>query len=82
MLLLRQRRPGGAGKHLRHEHLAPATVFSVAAFSQLQFKADCFPHEHLAWLAQTQLPSERPQQVVGTVILNTYGIELRMHECD
>ena len=51
-----------------HEHLAPTTLFSVVAFSQLQFRADCFPHEHLACEAHTQWPFERPQQVVGTAI--------------
>ena len=30
---------------VRHEHRAPATVFSVEAFSQVQLRADCFPHE-------------------------------------
>ena len=56
--------------HLLHEHLAPTTLFSVAAFSQLQFSADCFPQEHLACEAQTHAPLERPQHVVGTAISN------------
>ena len=43
-------------------------MFSVLAFSQLQLRADCLPQEHLAWEAQTQASSERPQQVVGFVI--------------
>lgn len=50
---------------LLHEHRAPSTLFSVAAFSQLQCSADCLPHEHMASFAQTQPPS-RPQQVAGT----------------
>ena len=54
---------------LRQEHRAPATVFSVLAFSQLQLRADCLPQEHLAWEAQTQASPERPQQVVGTVMV-------------
>ncbi len=30
---------------IRHEQRAPATVFSVVAFSQVQLRADCLPHE-------------------------------------
>lgn len=60
---------GSKGGDLRHEHRAPDTVFSVEAFSQEHFKADCLPQEHLAWEAQTQAVLERPQQVVGTVIV-------------
>ena len=45
-------------------------AFSVAARSQLQCKADCFPHEHLACEAQRQVPSARLQQVVGLTILD------------
>jgi len=43
-------------------------LFSVAAFSQLQWSAACFPHEQVASLAQAHPapPSERPQQVEGT----------------
>ena len=57
------------GQDLRQEHRAPATVFSVFAFSQLHLRADCLPQEHLAWAAQTQAWPERPQQVVGTVMV-------------
>lgn len=55
--------------NILQEHLGPATVFSVADFSQVQCKADCFPQEHLAWEAQTHAPSERPQHVVGTTMV-------------
>ena len=30
---------------LRHEQRAPARVFSVAALSHVQLRADCLPHE-------------------------------------
>lgn len=46
---------------------APATLFSVAAFSQLQSKALCFPQEQVALAAQTQASPERPQQLDGSV---------------
>lgn len=62
---------------LLHEHLGPATVFSVEALSQVQCSADCFPHEHLACEAQTQSPPERPQQVVGTAIVLYESVDLR-----
>ena len=52
------------------EHRGPSILFSVAAFSQLQFIADCLPQEHLACKAQTQAPPARPQQVLGTVMAN------------
>lgn len=32
----------------RHEHRAPTTTFSEDALSQLQLRADCLPHEHVA----------------------------------
>jgi hypothetical protein len=54
--------------HVRHEHLAPTTVFSVVALSQVQARADCFPQEHVACWAQTQA-SALPQQDVGLTIL-------------
>jgi hypothetical protein len=47
------------------EQRAPSTLFSVAAFSQVQCRAGCLPHEQVASLAQTHPPS-RPQQVTGT----------------
>lgn len=56
--------------YLLHEHLGPVTVFSVAAFSQVQLRADCLPQEHLAWEAQTQPSPERPQQVLGTAMMS------------
>ena len=62
------------GVDLRQEHRAPATVFSVLAFSQLHLRADCLPQEHLAWAAQTQASPERPQQVVGTVMVDWVGM--------
>jgi len=43
-------------------------VFSVDFFSQVQFMADCLPHEQVAFWAQTH-SDERPQQVVGLTIL-------------
>lgn len=49
-----------------HEHLAPASLFSVEALSHVQCRADCLPQEQVASLAQTQPPS-RPQQVEGIV---------------
>ena len=55
-------------KSVRHEHLAPATVFSVVAFSQVQARADCLPQEQVACWAQTQA-SALPQQVVGLTIV-------------
>lgn len=58
----------------RHEHRAPATVFSVFAFSQVQLRADCLPQEHLASAAQTQASPERPQQVLGTVMVIWEGL--------
>ena len=54
---------------LRQEQRAPVTTFSVFAFSQLHLRADCLPQEHLACWAQTQAWPERPQQVVGTVMM-------------
>lgn len=57
------------GEDIRQEHRAPATAFSVVAFSQLHLRADCLPQEHLASAAQAQDPLERPQQVLGTVMV-------------
>jgi hypothetical protein len=45
---------------------APSTLFSVLAFSQVQWRAGCLPQEQVASFAQTQPPG-RPQQVTGTV---------------
>ena len=67
-------RTGVKKRDLRHEHRAPSTLFSVAAFSQLQFSADCFPQEHVALVWQMQVEAERPQQVVGTAILVERGV--------
>lgn len=64
--------PGG--EDLRQEQRAPVTVFSVFAFSQLHLRADCLPQEHLAFWAQTQAWPERPQQVVGTVMVGPCGV--------
>ena len=64
------------GQDLRQEQRAPATVFSVFAFSQLHLRADCLPQEHFACWAQTQAWPERPQQVVGTVIVGAGGVSL------
>ena len=36
---------GREGRDIRHEQRAPATVFSVAAFSHEQLRADCLPQE-------------------------------------
>jgi hypothetical protein len=44
---------------------APSTLFSVEAFSQVQWRAGCLPQEQVASFAQTQPPG-RPQQVTGT----------------
>jgi hypothetical protein len=52
-----------------HEHLAPMTLFSTGAFSQLQFMAACLPHEQVASAAQAQPPELRPQQVDGRVVV-------------
>lgn len=60
---------GRERENARHEHRAPETVFSVWAFEQSHFRADCLPQEHLAWEAQTQAELERPQQVLGSVIV-------------
>jgi hypothetical protein len=35
----------------RQEHRAPVIVFSEAALSQVQLRADCLPHEQVACLA-------------------------------
>lgn len=51
-------------EYILHEHLAPTSLFSVEALSQLQCRADCLPQEQVASLAQMQPPS-RPQQVDG-----------------
>lgn len=61
----------GMGKNIRHEHRAPATVFSVEALLQLQARADCLPQEQVACWAQTQA-SDLPQQVVGLTILTVW----------
>jgi len=50
----------------RHEQRGPAILFSVAALSQLQCRADFAPQEHLAWLAQTQPSLLLPQHVEAT----------------
>jgi hypothetical protein len=52
-----------AGRALQ-EHRAPLTVFSVEALLQVQWRAFCLPQEHLAWAAQTQLPSPEVLQQV------------------
>lgn len=49
---------------LLHEHLGPETVFSVADLLQVQWRAFSLPQEHLAWAAQTQLPSPEVLQQV------------------
>jgi len=56
---------GGEAVYIRHEHRGPCTLFSVTAFSQVQFRASFFPQEHLAWVAQVQAPGVRLQQVEG-----------------
>lgn len=71
---LRQQHIQRGREDLRHEHRAPATVFSVFAFSQVQLRADCLPQEHLASAAQTQASPERPQQVLGTVMVIWEGL--------
>ena len=56
--------------HIRHEHLAPESMFSVLDLLQVQCRAVSRPQEHLACAAQTQPPSgEVWQQVVGWTIL-------------
>jgi hypothetical protein len=70
----------GWGEIILQEHRGPATVFSLAFRSHVQFMADCWPHEHLAVAAQTQ-PSPRPQQVDGLVMVRvdpSYLIGFRM----
>ncbi|BCR99059.1 uncharacterized protein AKAW2_40742A [Aspergillus luchuensis] len=59
---------------LLQEHRAPLTVFSVEALLQVQWRAFCLPQEHLAWAAQTQLPSPEVLQQVeeGWTILTGY----------
>lgn len=52
------------GNDLLQEHRAPLTVFSVEALLQVQWRAFCLPQEHLAWAAQTQLPSPEVLQQV------------------
>lgn len=69
--------------HVRHEQRGPEVAFSVEALVQLQFRADCWPQEHLAWAAQTQVPSwvVLQQVVVGWTILMIgfgfgFGVEI------
>jgi len=62
----------------RHEQRAPSTLFSKAALSQLQARADCLPHEQVAFAAHTQeapSPELRPQQVDGTTMFCVYEFE-------
>ncbi|MCJ1486471.1 hypothetical protein MMC06_006648, partial [Schaereria dolodes] len=61
-----------------HEQRGPAIVFSAGAFSQVQLRALCLPHEHFAWEAQTHSPSERPQQVVALVMMIESELVLRV----
>ena len=65
----------GLEKDLRQLHLAPEMLFSVAFFSQLQFMADCLPHEQVAFSAQMHSEA-RPQQVVGLTILRSMFLML------
>lgn len=60
------------GFNIRHEHRGPETLFSVDALLHVQCSADSLPQEHLAWAAQTQVPSwdALQQVVVGLTILN------------
>jgi len=53
----------------RHEQRGPVTSFSVLALSQLHWRADFSPQEHLAWEAQTQPWPLLPQHVLGVTIL-------------
>lgn len=53
------------GFDILHEQRAPVVLFSVCAFSQLQWSAGCLPQLHLASFAHMHPPS-RPQQVAGT----------------
>lgn len=57
--------------HLRHEQRGPEVAFSVEALLQLQWRALCWPQEHLAWAAQTQEPSwpVLQQVITGWTIL-------------
>lgn len=57
--------------HIRHEQRGPEVAFSEEALLQLQWRALCWPQEHLAWAAQTQEPSwvVLQQVVVGWTIL-------------
>jgi len=58
----------------RHEQRGPSTAFSVAAFPQVQWRADFSPQEHLAWVAQTHPSPLFPQQVLGVTILIDFGL--------
>lgn len=49
----------------RHEQRGPETKFSVAAFSQVQWRADCLPHEHVACFAVEQEKGEGTSCVSG-----------------
>ena len=42
---MRDGEEGKEGRDIRHEQRAPATAFSVAAFSHVQLRADCLPQE-------------------------------------
>lgn len=58
----------------RHEHLGPEMVFSMADLLQVQWRAFSLPQEHLAWAAQTQLPSpEVLQQVEDGWTIASFG---------
>lgn len=72
---------------LRQEQRGPETAFSVEALLQEQWRALSLPQEHLAWAAQTQVPSwEVLQQVVAgltivTVMLEMIDLEIEMVFC-
>lgn len=74
MLMLkdgRNEQEGKISRHLRHEHRAPWTTFSVADRAQSQLKAVFLPQEHLACEAQTQFAEpDLPQQEVVWVIVS------------
>jgi hypothetical protein len=59
-----------------HEQVAPETVFSVAALSQLQLPAGFAPQEQVASAAQEQVAPERPQQAFGAMDVDMAVVEV------
>ena len=78
----------------RHEHRGPSILFSVAAFSQVQLRADWLPHEQVACVAvkESQLEKEdkrdlgtwfgKPTTDAFSAVLAAACRSLRSGHCD